>query len=552
MIDLYPKKAQYLKGEPVKLVVEIPIHEDIVKAQVDIFHLDKLVRTESAAIIKQTDCLDVGAFYDDFAGYGVEVTFFRSDGTKLYAATAFDVTNLTKKSLRYGFLSDFTAEDDNDKAIDSLLKYHINMVQFYDWSYRHDNLVAKEEAYTDMMGKNIHLQTVKNKIQKAKSYGMKPMAYGAIYAASHEFYKEHPDWAFYTGTKEVFKFIDTFYIMNIEKNSPWHAYIINQYKEAVEKVGFLGIHMDTYGFPKTAYSHYNGECKRIKLEEEFAELIKDTKSRLLDVEKENCLVFNNVGNWPVTSVADSKVDAVYIEVWNPYDRYFHIKQIIEGAKNACHNAKPVILAAYLAPFRTESMEQASYSAYILTAVIVANGSYHLLLGEENAVLTQGYYGDYTKLLPEQVSVLRKYYDFMIRYMNLFYAPDMIDVSMTHLGWDNYEYQCSFQNWSAWGEADKIWITLKENDAYKCIHLINLCGCKEDYWNKGKEKPTEQQNLLFCIHVDSKIQGITYASPDSGNGKSIALEYQYQYTDKGRFVTFTVPKLQIWSLVYITL
>ncbi|MEX2461253.1 MAG: glycoside hydrolase family 66 protein [Paenibacillaceae bacterium] len=84
---------------------------------------------------------------------------------------------------------------------------------------------------------------------------------------------------------------------------------------------------------------------------------------------------------------------VYIEVWKPYDKYHHIQQIVFWAKYMSRG-KNVILAAYLEPFKDEaqeSRERANFSALLLTAVIAANGGYHLLLGEDNAVLTQGYY-----------------------------------------------------------------------------------------------------------------------------------------------------------------
>ncbi len=458
---------------------------------------------------------------------------------------------LRKLSLRYGFLSDFTMKDGvSDEDISFMRKLHINMVQFYDWSYRHDNFVSPTENYQDMMGKDISINTVKSKIQKALSAGMLPMAYGAVYAASKEFFEAHRDWGLYTGTNEVLRFIDKFYIMNIAKDCPWHDHIIEQYKKAVKDIGFKGIHMDTYGFPKTAYSHNNGEIRKIKLEEEFGDLINDVKNSLNEVDPDNYIVFNNVGNWPVLPVADTKQDAIYIEVWKPYERYFHIKQIIREAKSACSKEKTVILAAYLSPFRLEDIKSAGYAMLLLTAVIVTNGGYHLLLGEENGVLTQGYYGDYSTLLPVQIKSIRSYYDFMIRFMNLFYDDRMTDVSMTHIGWDNYEYQCGFSKWSCYGEADKIWLTIRENDNFKTISLINLCGCKDDYWNKGKDKPIPQHNIEFCVHVDQKIKGIYYASPDEDSTKIQVLDYTYQITDKGRFVCFTVKELCIWTFVYI--
>lgn len=549
-MDLYPIKAQYLRNEEITLRLELQ-KEKFDYAVITVYMLEKEAAVkEIRPLLDVTDICFQG-FDVPFAGYGVEAVLYGECG-RVTMETAFDVTDNPKSSLRYGFVSDFEEKDAENGAIDQLRKYHINMVQFYDWSYRHDTLVSPNENYQDMMGKRIDFRTVRSKIKSAAGYGMKTMAYGAVYAASREFYESHKDWAFYNGNQEVFRFIDVFYIMNVEKESPWRNHLIHQYKDAIMKAGFSGIHMDTYGFPKRAYSHLQEQPRLVRLDQEFCGLIDDTRKGLEEAADDPCLVFNNVGNWPVGETAKSTVDAVYIEVWSPYDRYCHIKQLIQEAKYFSENKKPVILAAYLAPFRTESDALAANAAYILTAAIVSNGGYHLLLGENNAVLTQGYYGNYSTMPDETAAVMRKYYDFMIRYLNIFYGQTLQDVSMTHIGWDNYEYQCGFQNWSVNAEAGKVWITIRENEELKCLYLINLCGCGEDNWNKGKAEPIIQKDLTFTVNVDGDIQGIYCASPDRDSCKSELLEYSYIQNEKGKFVTFTVAELSVWTVVYLKL
>ena len=190
--------------------------------------------------------------------------------------------------------------------------------------------------------------------------------------------------------------------------------------------------------------------------------------------KDCYLIFNNVGNWPVNTVACAPQDAVYIEVWPPYEKYHHIREIIREAKAACGGKKQVILAAYLEPFRLEkkgelSEGRAGYAARLLTAAVVSMGATHLLMGEEGCALTQGYYPDYTRMQEPLKEQMIKYYDFLIRYMNLFYSEDMQEVSMTHMGWDNYEYQCHFP-WSGDGAAGRIWTIIRQSERAKSISL----------------------------------------------------------------------------------
>ena len=551
-MDFYPVKAQYRRGEEVWLCLELEKESatcSYERAVVSVFWMERLVRRVEVKELCNAMEICVGAYEEDFADYGVRVVLCGAGKTTVLE-TAFDVVKEPRRSLRYGFLSDFTTQDADNGAVAQLRKYHINMVQFYDWSYRHDSLVADKPDYEDMMGKRIHLETVKEKIIQAKEYGMWPIAYGAVYAASGKFYETHKDWAFYNSNQEVFRFIDAFYIMNIQEDSPWREHLIGQYREAMEKVGFSGIHMDTYGFPKTAHSRLEGRFRRVALQEQFGSLIDETRQELGKTGEEPYLIFNNVGNWPVADTARHGVDAVYIEVWPPYERYFHIKQLILEARRLVEDKKPVILAAYLEPFRKEDEASATYAARLLTATIVSNGAYHLLLGENKAVLTQGYYGDYSVMSEASAGIMRRYYDFMVRYLNLFYNPELTDVSMTHMGWDNYEYQWAGTDWSAYGEYGKLWVTVRESEEIKLFSFINLCGCSEDYWNKGKKKPPVQKNVTCMAVVEKEVEGIYFTSPDLPDCASRELDYVYTVNEKGRFVKFSVPEVEVWSAVYI--
>lgn len=548
-MDFYPLKAQFKSDDEVGFCLELE-EESWEKAFLKIYRLNQLEAETEIRLPKERKIveLSVGIMKKGEGGYGAELTLLQN-GKQKVLETAFDIESERLLSLRYGFVSDFETKDREKRSMDCIRRYHINMVQFYDWSYRHDQLVSDVSSYRDMMGKAVDLDVVKEKIEEAAVYGIRSIAYGAVYAASKDFFLNHRDWAFYNEMQEPLCFINTFYIMNIMEKAPWRRHLIEQYRDAVEKVGFDGIHMDTYGFPKTAYSHLEEKPSLIELKKEFPGLIRDVRLEIKKLIPNPVLIFNNVGNWPVANTASSAVDVVYIEVWQPYERYFHIKQLIAEAKIYSDNQKPVILAAYLEPFRTDTEARATTAAQILTAAIISNGAGHLLIGEENAVLTQGYYGDYTTMSEDTIRVMRRYYDFMIRYMDLFYDKTLEDVSMTHIGWDNYEYKCD-SSWSVYGEPEKIWLTIRENREYKVISVINLCGCADDYWNRGKELPIQQKDIDFTIYVDHEIRGVYWASPDSETGKSKELEYQYLINEKGRFVHFRVPVVEIWTLVYI--
>lgn len=546
-MDLFPAKTQFLTGENVDLILETA-KEQWEQAEVSVFRLNDLVLRQSRRPEGGRALLRLGSFDSPFAGYGVSVRL-TGGGRTAVLETAFDVTDRPKRSLRYGFVSDFTPEDADNGAMDWLRKCHINMVQFYDWSYRHDSLVSDSENYRDMMGKAISRSTVLGKVRRAKELGMHPIAYGAVYAASREFFEQHQDWAFYNSAQQPFVFIDVFYIMNIQAGSPWRDHIIGEYRKALEKMGFSGIHMDTYGFPKTAFSHRKEGPEWVRLDWELPTLIEETREKLSRGGADPYLIFNNVGNWPTYSTAAAPQDAVYIEVWEPYDRYCHIARLIDDAK-AAGGGKQVILAAYLTPFRTEERHRAMNAARLLTAAIVSQGATHLLLGENRAVLTQGYYSDYTRLEEEEAGLLRRYYDFLVRYLELFYDDGLQTVSMTHTGWDNYEYRCLNVPASAWGEAGKLWMIARERKERKLLSFVNLCGCDDDHWDRGKPEPKVQQGVRVKVQVDFPVKGIYTASPDGPSLAAQEVPYSVENSEKGCFVEFELSGVELWRIVWI--
>lgn len=550
--DVYADKGQYLLAEEVKIVVEFNKLENNseynLKCVIRHFNrvekeLKQKINTNSINQSKEI-IMNIGSFKKN--GYGVEVEIYKDNTRIERKSTAFDIVKNHNDAPRYGFLSDFYEEDQNDNNdIIQLTKLHINRVQFYDWMYRHEDLVAKENIYTDLMGKKIYKNAIINKIRLCHERGMKAMAYGAIYAASKPFYEEHKDWVLKDSSDKPIKFIDIFYIMNIQEKCPWHNHIIEEYAKTIEDMDFDGIHMDTYGFPKKGISQCEGENEIIYLDEEIPKLINNTKERLKDIKKDVTLIFNNVGNWPVKSTATSDQDIIYIEVWEPYTKYHHLKDIIVEAKQI--RDKPVILAAYLKPFISENYIEAGYALKLATAAIIANGGYHLVLGEDKCVLTQGYYSDYFKLEDELFEDMRRYYDFAVRYSDLFYSSTLKDVSMTHSCGDNKEYIFEGADFSPCAEENKIWTIIKEDKNKKVISLINLLG-NNDLWNKGKKQPNPVSDIVVKIQIEKEVKSVYTVSPEKC--VPCQLEYEVVRGERGQELIVRLSEFEIWLLLVV--
>lgn len=560
--DMYPAKAQSRRGEKVTLALEltnVSSAQQSIEICCKIWELDcEVEKHELTAIVVPANVsipmyVEVGPFETDFTGYGAEADLYLGGKVVHSASTAFDIVSDWRVAPRYGFLSDFGSEELGDTLdVRWMAKLHLNLVQFYDWMYRHDELVIDQDSYTDLMGREVSRGVVKEKINLCHDYGMKAIAYGAVYAASKEFADRHPDWRLYTSAGEPYDFIGIFNIMNISPDSPWKQHIIKEYREAVEKLNFDGIHMDTYGFPKTGWSHLNGVPRLERLEKQFPALIEATREELSTVKDDICLIFNNVGNWPVNTVARASQDAIYVEVWKPYERYHQLRDIIGWAKHLSEG-KPLILAAYLKPFRELGLsgeEGAEHAFRLLNAVVTSNGAYHLLHGEHGGVLTQGYYVDHSKLREDFMRITRDYADFGVRYGHIIYDNRLRDVSMTHADGDNLEYQFTDFPYSTYGEAGKVWTIIMEREGCQIIHFVNLISAGDDYWNESKEPPAPVENRNVAIAVDGEITSILLASPDVHEAKAIALDYRVEIGPRGKKVVIKLPQLMYWDMLIV--
>lgn len=526
-------KAQYLIGETVR--IEIP--HDTSHISVSVFNLeaevDCVTRVEEMALI--IEGLPLG-------GYGIIIT---SDQGVWEGA--FDIVADHREVTRYGFLADFSSGDAGDEDIEWLKDLHLNAVQFYDWMYRHDRLLPPALRYEDPMGRHMDLEVIAEKITKCKEFGMRPIAYGAVYAATKDTYEEHPEWGMYTMGGQPMTFANWLYYMNISKENGWADHILAEYKNAIN-FGFSGIHMDTYGFPKRVWDK-NGHT--VDLANEFTDLI-NRAAEITRMEDENGgVIFNAVNNWPMEAVAQSEQDCVYIEVWPPHDTYHDLYTLVREAR--IYSGKNVVLAAYLKPFQFEDVAAAERSFRLAWAVICASGGTQLVLGEFESLLQDSYYVNYASLKKKFLPVVQKNCNFLVRYRDLLYNDSGTDISKTASGGINEDIcfeseNCSF---STNGKEDTVWTIIRESEKRVTIHLINLKG-NNSLWNEGKREPQCAKGIRVNLRLDRPVKGFCVASPDADSLQAKELAYIYRQTNEGRIYSVDIPDVQYWTAIWAQL
>jgi len=524
-------KAQFIVGEEIILFSKEKISVSSVKIMDLVNQIENDYIVDNNRIIIKS--LPVG-------NYGIEI-----ENNGHVWEGAFDIVECRRDATRYGFLSDFSKADEDEEDVEWMKNLHINAIQFYDWMYRHDQMIPDENDYQDPLGREMSLCSVQKKIEACKKMGIRPFAYGAIYAASKELFSKHPDWGMYTFEGEPMLFADWLNYMNISKECGWTNHILREYQRAIQ-IGFEGIHMDTYGFPKKVW---NSKGEPVSLNKEIPALIDIAAEKVKEENSEAGVIFNAVNDWPMEEVAESKQDAVYIEVWPPHDSYYDLYELIRNARR-CSN-KNVVLASYLKPFDLNDVKKAMWSWRLTWATICASGGTQLILGENKGILKDSYYVNYAHIDDESNKIVQRYCDFLVRYGRLLYLDKGIDITKTTTCRINEDicFGIDKNGISTDAKPDTVWVQIKESEKRISMNLINISG-NDNKWNEIKSEPETKRNIEVKIRLDRKIKGIYTASPDDDSIKPVSLDYSYDVTSSGRIYKTYINELICWRCIWI--
>lgn len=531
-LTITPTHAFFRPGDPVTLTVAASAGATV---EATITHLADPVATLSAALDNAGRAvLTWQPPADAPVGYGVDARLLDANGAAVArASTAFDVLDRWIQAPRYGFLSEFAPGRSNAAAtMDALLRYHVNGLQFYDWQYRHAELMPPTDPYADVLGRQLSLETVTGLIDAAHARNIAAMPYTAIYGAAPDFAAAHPDWVLLDAKGEVFDFANGFLkIMNPDPASPWSDHLLREFAAVLDNTTFDGIHLDQYGAPKVGYST---DGTRVDLAEAFPGFI-DRMAALVDDKRgpDGVSIFNAVGNWPVETVAPAGQDAVYIEVWEPYTRFTDLPRIVTNAQ-ALGGGKPVIIAAYIHPDWV-------HNVLLSNALIGGSGGTHLELGEPDAMLADPYFPEFGVMDAAMQAAIARYYDFVVRYENVLSigttdAPDRAQ-ALTVEG----------VRTSGLRAQDRLVVLARDAGEYEALSLVNLVGISGGRWDQQLVNgPTPLADLAVRLDVTRPVTAVYWASPDEADPALQALDFTV--TDGA--LSVTLPRLAYWDLLLV--
>lgn len=561
--DVYTDKARYLPGEKPVLTVVLRSGED---AEAELYvrasHLEKTVcegertvRLTAGETVLRTALLDLPE--TDFTGYSVRV-ILRRDGTVTdRAMTAAEVASDWSRFPRYGYLTDYTAKTDEelDAVIDRLSRYHITGLFFYDVLDRHDRPLAgtvgaPDETWQTLARQTASFNTVKGFIDRGHARGMNSYLYNLLFGAYQDYREQgiDPAWGLYRDaaaaeqdyhgelpgsweTQRIYLFDPA--------NRNWQDHYLSVTKDALDAFGYDGLQADSLGGRGTVRDAGGNE---VDLAKAYVPLLNRLREEL-----GTRVIFNPVSGYGSDEVlSGTDYDIVYEEFW-PWNggSYKDLKNEVFRLRERSKADKGIALAAYMD--KNSQAEEFNPAGILLTdAVLMASGAAHLELGDTGMLKSEYYPGGTLKVSEALTKTLRNYYSFFVAYENILRDASFLPAGKKTL--------TGAKNISGDPKKNGVWCVGRENaDGCAALNFINFTGLENLDWadeNGTQAMPRTIRNIPVRQYVTKFPDSVYLASPDRGLWDMEELPFVTGADLCGRYVSFVIPELKIWDLVYL--
>lgn len=529
-----PDRSFYVPGQPVTLDLGAPAASD---REAVVTHL----ATEVLRVGVPTGATTVELGTFPVGGYGVSV------GTR---RTAFDVLETRWDRPRYGFVVTLDSDVDPEPVSRFFRRLHLNAAQLYDWAYRHSQLMPPSREYLDPLGQARDVEAVNRMCRALSAAGVTPLGYAAVYAVGHDEVDEWRDSLLLRASGEPYRLGDDFLVLVDPAEPRWLAHLTGQLADVVEHSAIEGFHLDQYGWPKFAT---RGDGARVDLAESFADMLVAVRRRLPTTP----FMFNNVNDFPTHATAALPQDATYIEVWEPHATLADLGALASAAR-AARPDHPPILSAYLSCYDDARADGATQAAKLVMATAFSHGATHLLLGEAGHALVDPYYPNNHVLRAEDVDTFADWYDFAVRYGDLLYGADHVDVTEFYAGGINEDVVVAAPGAAVATKANagSLWLRVVRTPSGVVVHVVNLAAQNETAWDAPKSPVTEIDNATVTIAFVESGATVYAASPHAPDlvpltEAGVTAADQVNSLSAGQSgVRFSLPALREWTLVWI--
>lgn len=331
----------------------------------------------------------------------------------------------------HGFATSFETGD-----VEPILAWHralrSTVVQIYDWMATYTEPLGAESGWRDPSNRPVSIEALRGLSSGLHEIGAVAHAYAPVYAVGLDFANHHPDLLLHQEDGQPIRFLDQIVLAN-PGNAEWQRHFAQSYGAAMDAIGFDGLHVDTYGYPRLARD-VRGE--RVDMRGAYeAFLVRLRSSRPSDL-----ISFNQVNGVPAAARLPENPRFRYCEVWSPNDCWRHFEGLLDrssGRVGRLGTATPNDLVrgsiacyptAWTPEASGEERENALRTVLCTEAVSTCLGASALLYGDRSGVLCDPYYPQHVRLSADEANTVLEWRRFTLRCRDLFFEGE--DTSWT--------------------------------------------------------------------------------------------------------------------------
>lgn len=469
--------------------------------------------------------------------------------------------------------------------LQSLNAYHCNNLQFYNMLYRWHKPWTDTLSWVNGDGQTISTDLIKRHISAAKTLRMGTLMYMPIYAANYGvspgFTRDGSgaqlSWGMFTKAcgssctvSDLLKFNDKIAYMD-PNNKDWQAYWGQQAELMRQHLGFDGMFIDTFGTINTAL--WNWEASRIIMDTTYSTFLKTVQGYV-----NGPMVLNPAGSYNEQDLVQSGRETYhFVERWNNPSDIGNFGDFLTKARQVwgLANRTPnnigldwdMGLNKTLGASKSCSINGGPIACTFNTpgvlyqeAAMLATGAHHAWIvdGQQNSgdgarfISNDDFpIGNMLSPKPDMVQGEYDYQTFGVAYEKLLRlnisASAAADPSIT-----------SGATGSTTAAAGKVWLFQNHRSGFDILHLLNyqqmsatsFSDVNDNAANAAAPTATGALQVKMYYTSGATLGGLYTASPDVNHGAPVKLTYAAGSDASGGFITFTLPSLKYWGMVWL--
>jgi dextranase len=411
------------------------------------------------------------------------------------------------------------------------------VVQIYDWMASYSSPLPPPGPYRDPIGRELDRGALETLIAGIKHFGGVPQAYAPVCAADPGSF---PDWRLYRNDGKPETLGDLLDV--VDPGLPeWQRHWLAEYGGAADALGFLGFHLDTYGYPRVPRS---GQGDPVAIDAAYASFVRAVRAGRPD----DVLSFNQVNGVPSGFEPPSAPGFRYVEVWPPNDCWRHLEALMSRSAGPAPRQGDT-LAIYPSAW-TDGRDLGVRTAVITEAVATVLGIGALIWGDAAGALRHPYYVEHERLIPAEAEAALSWHRFGLRCRDLFRNGG--DTSWYELEDENAAVQVvSSVPVKPEPLGGSLFARVVHTSDAVVVSLIDLSGSTNGSWSEGT-RPGTCSVARVSVLIDRPEEWRADAAVLGRNGGRFAqLATETGPHREGRAVICDVPLVDGWSVLRLT-